>query len=336
MRDVEELIKRAQEGDKEAKDRMISENLGLVHSIVRRFEHRGCEREELFQTGCIGLIKAIEKFDLSLQLAFSTYAVPMIMGEIRRFLRDDGMVKVSRTLKENGYKISKARELLTRELGREPSLLEIEALTELSREEIVLALEANREVESIYQPVAGSEGEELLLVDQLGNARNGCEDPEKEALLNGLLVEQLMKNLNEIGRYSVPADLKKAIDREFWADFAGDEETAATVKAVWENHGYLCDTHTAVGWYVAEHYVNETGDHRPMVVLSTASPYKFPASVLTAIGGDTSGDEFQQMETLSTITGVPIPGNLAGLKELEERHTGVIPKENMLSYVLGE
>ena len=150
------------------------------------------------------------------------------------------------------------------------------------------------------------------------------------------LVARLMKNLNEIGRYSVPADLKKAIDREFWADFAGDEETAATVKAVWENHGYLCDTHTAVGWYVAENYVNETGDRRPMVVLSTASPYKFPASVLTSIGGDTSGDEFQQMETLSQITGVPIPGNLAGLKELEERHTGVIPKENMLSYVLGE
>ena len=118
MRDMTELIRRAQDGDKEAKERMISENLGLVHSIAKRFENRGCDREELFQTGCIGLIKAIEKFDLSLQLAFSTYAVPMIMGEIRRFLRDDGMVKVSRTLKENGYKISKARELLTNELGR--------------------------------------------------------------------------------------------------------------------------------------------------------------------------------------------------------------------------
>ena len=150
------------------------------------------------------------------------------------------------------------------------------------------------------------------------------------------LVAGLMNNLNTLGRYSVPANLKKAIDKEFWADFAGDEETAATVKAVWEKHGYLCDTHTAVGWYVAENYVKETGDHRPMVVLSTASPYKFPASVLTAIGGDTSGDEFQQMETLSTITGVPIPGNLAGLRELPERHTGVIDKDAMLSYVLGE
>lgn len=197
MRDMTEWIRMAQEGDKEAKDHMVSENLGLVHSIVRRFENRGCDREELFQTGCIGLIKAIEKFDLSLQLAFSTYAVPMIMGEIRRFLRDDGMVKVSRTLKENGYKISKARELLTNELGREPSILEIEALTELSREEIVLALEANREVESIYQPVAGTEGEEILLLDQLGNTVNHYEEPEKEAVLNELLVNQLLSTLDE-------------------------------------------------------------------------------------------------------------------------------------------
>ena len=197
MRDMSELIKRAQEGDKGALDQMISENLGLVHSIVRRFEHRGCDREELFQTGCIGLIKAIENFDLSLQLAFSTYAVPMIMGEIRRFLRDDGMVKVSRTLKENGYKISKARELLVNELGREPSLLEIEALTELTKEEIVMAMEANREVESIYQPVAGTDGDEILLVDQLGNTLGIYEEPEKEAVLNEILVAQLMELLDE-------------------------------------------------------------------------------------------------------------------------------------------
>ncbi len=197
MRDMTELIRRAQEGDKEARDRMISDNLGLVHSIVRRFENRGCDREELFQTGCIGLIKAIEKFDLSLQLAFSTYAVPMIMGEIRRFLRDDGMVKVSRTLKENGYKISRARELLTNELGREPSIMEIEALTELSREEIVLAIEANRDVESIYQPVAGNDGDEMLLVDQLGTASGVYEEPEKEEVLNQLVVAQLLDTLEE-------------------------------------------------------------------------------------------------------------------------------------------
>ena len=197
MRDMTDLIRRAQEGDKESRDKMIAENLGLVHSIVRRFENRGCDREELFQIGCIGLIKAVEKFDLSLELAFSTYAVPMIMGEIRRFLRDDGMVKVSRTLKENGYKISKARALLLQELGREPNILELEVLTELTREEILLALDANREVESIYQPVAGTDGEEILLVDQLGNTMNRYEEPEKEAVLNELLVAQLMETLGE-------------------------------------------------------------------------------------------------------------------------------------------
>ena len=104
-----ELIRQAQDGDKKARDKVVSDNLGLVHAIVRRFEKRGHDREELFQIGCIGLIKAIDHFDLSLNLAFSTYAVPMITGEIRRFLRDDGMVKVSRSLKENGYKISRAK-----------------------------------------------------------------------------------------------------------------------------------------------------------------------------------------------------------------------------------
>ena len=128
-----ELIRQAQDGDKKARDKVVSDNLGLVHAIVRRFEKRGHDREELFQIGCIGLIKAIDHFDLSLNLAFSTYAVPMITGEIRRFLRDDGMVKVSRSLKENGYKISRAKEVLTTELGRDPSLLELSAMTELGR-----------------------------------------------------------------------------------------------------------------------------------------------------------------------------------------------------------
>lgn len=120
-----EQIIQAHAGDKDARNRLVAENLGLVHAVTRRFEHRGHDREELFQIGCIGLMKAIDKFDVSLQLAFSTYAVPMITGEIRRFLRDDGMVKVSRTLKENGYKIRRAGEMLTRELGREPTMEEL-------------------------------------------------------------------------------------------------------------------------------------------------------------------------------------------------------------------
>ena len=180
-----EQIRQAHAGDKDARNRLVAENLGLVHAVTRRFEHRGHDREELFQIGCIGLMKAIDKFDVSLQLAFSTYAVPMITGEIRRFLRDDGMVKVSRTLKENGYKIRRAGEMLTRELGREPTMEELAEAAGLEREEIVLALEANREVASIYQPVYERDGEELLLIDQMegsGGQSAEREEPEKEAV----------------------------------------------------------------------------------------------------------------------------------------------------------
>lgn len=194
------MMGQAHEGDKRARDTLVSENLGLVHVVARRFDNRGHDREEIFQIGCIGLMKAVDKFDLSLGLAFSTYAVPMIMGEIRRFLRDDGMVKVSRTLKENGYKVSRARECLMRELGREPSFAEIEAATELGMEEIVLALEANREVESIYQPVYERDGDELLLIDQIGGCGeggSGREEPEKEAVLNQMVVEQMLGLLAE-------------------------------------------------------------------------------------------------------------------------------------------
>lgn len=192
-----ELIRQAQDGDKNARDKVVSDNLGLVHAIVRRFERRGHDREELFQIGCIGLIKAIDHFDLTLNLAFSTYAVPMITGEIRRFLRDDGMVKVSRSIKENGYKISKAKELLTRELGREPELMELSALTELSTEDILMALDANREVESIYQPVCGTDSDELLLIDQISAKGNDVREPEKEAVINKIVIEQLMSSLEE-------------------------------------------------------------------------------------------------------------------------------------------
>ena len=199
MKCFAELIQQAHEGDKNARDELVSENLGLVRAVARRFDHRGHDREELFQIGCIGLMKAIDKFDLSLNLAFSTYAVPMITGEIRRFLRDDGMVKVSRTLKENAYKVHKAREWLCKELGREPNLIEVSAATGLSNEEIVMATEANRDVESIYQPVYEKDGDELLLIDQLcGREKEDFmrEEPEKEAVLNQMVIDQLLSLLD--------------------------------------------------------------------------------------------------------------------------------------------
>ena len=148
------------------------------------------------------------------------------------------------------------------------------------------------------------------------------------------LVDALMKDLNQNGCYTVPDYLKSAIEKEFWAGCCDDTKASDAIAKVWADHHYLCDPHTACGWAVAEDYVNQTDDHRPMVVLSTASPYKFPAAVLSAIGGDCSGDEFDQMERLSQITGVPIPKNLATLRGKPERHTGVIDKENMLEFVL--
>ena len=149
------------------------------------------------------------------------------------------------------------------------------------------------------------------------------------------LVADLMKQLNTQGVYTVPADLKAAMDAEFWADCCDDEGAAAIINKVWTEYGYLMDTHTASGWVAAENYVNQTGDNRPMVVLSTASPYKFPAAVLEAIGGDLSGDEFDQMERLEAVTKVPAPLPLSTLKGKEERHLNVIDKDKMLDYVLG-
>ena len=174
MEETAVLIERSRAGDKEARERLIEEKLGLVRHIVKRFLERGYDPEDLFQIGCIGLMKAIDKFDLRFEVKFSTYAVPMIQGEIKRFLRDDGMVKVSRTLKENGWKIRQAAEKLSHMLGRDATMQEISEETGLSVEDIVLALDANIEVESIYKSVYQSDGNEIYLVDQVvGEAGGG-------------------------------------------------------------------------------------------------------------------------------------------------------------------
>ena len=155
-------------------------------------------------------------------------------------------------------------------------------------------------------------------------------------LLSGdtTLVADLMKKLNTEGAYTVPASLLETIQTEFWAAYCDDDRAAEIMGRVYQELGYLCDPHTASGWAAAEDYTVQTGDKRPMVVLSTASPYKFPVAVLTAIGGDTSGSEFDQMARLSQISGVTVPRNLATLQGKEEKHTGVIDKEAMLDYVL--
>lgn len=187
-----ELIKMARSGDKLARDQVIQNNMGLVYSIVSRYTGRGYDQEELIQIGAIGLIKAVDKFDLTFEVKFSTYAVPLISGEIKRFLRDDGMVKVSRSIKENGWKIKRAADRLSQELNREPSIAELAAATEIPAEDIVIALEANSEVESIHKPICFSDGKEVLLEEKLQEKSDW-----NEHLLNRMMVEQLMVLLDD-------------------------------------------------------------------------------------------------------------------------------------------
>ena len=193
MVDNSVLIKKARAGEKEAREVLIEQNLGLVRHIVKRFFFFFYEAEDLFQIGVIGLIKAIDKFDTEYDVKFSTYAVPLITGEIKRFIRDDGMIKVSRNLKENGIKIKMAREKLAGKYGREPSIDEVAKEAFLTVEEVVLAMEANVQVESIYKSVYQSDGNELFMVDQLADESGNAH----EEVLNHLLVNQLLNGLGK-------------------------------------------------------------------------------------------------------------------------------------------
>lgn len=187
-----ELFLRAQRGESAAKDLLFKNNVGLIHHVLKRFMSRaGCDMEDLFQIGSIGLLKAIEKFDTEFGVCFSTYAVPLIFGEIRRFLRDDGMLRVSRGIKENAVQIKRVRDEIIAESGNEPTLLELSDRTGLSVENIVLALDAGREVESLYKTMYESDGNELFLLDTIGGA------PDNERLINRLFVEELLKLLDE-------------------------------------------------------------------------------------------------------------------------------------------
>ncbi len=186
-----ELLKLAKEGDRDAKDSLVKENMGLVWAVARRYQGRGYDLEDLFQIGCIGLIKCIDKFDLSYDVKLSTYAVPMISGEIKRFLRDDGMIKVSRTLKETAYKVYRAREEIINRTGVEPRLEELSDLLSIDMEEIVASLEANVEVESIHKTIYQNDGNAICLADKIANERD-----ENEDALNHLMIEHVMDTLS--------------------------------------------------------------------------------------------------------------------------------------------
>lgn len=184
------LLRKAHEGDKAARDTLVEENMGLVWSIVRRFSGRGVENEDLFQIGSIGLLKAIDKFDPGYEVQFSTYAVPMITGEIRRFLRDDGMVKVSRPLRELSWKAYAARERLERELGADPSLAMIAKELEVTMEELVMAMDSGAEVESLQKTIYQGDGNDISLEDRL--EEKSC---AQEKLLDRILLEETLEKL---------------------------------------------------------------------------------------------------------------------------------------------
>ncbi|WP_216830452.1 RNA polymerase sporulation sigma factor SigF [Alkalihalobacterium elongatum] len=167
--EIKKLIERSQAGDVEARDLIVNRNTRLVWSVVQRFLNRGYEADDLFQIGCIGLIKSVDKFDLSYDVKFSTYAVPMIIGEIQRFLRDDGTVKVSRSIKELGNKIRKVKDELSKTLGRVPTVNEIAEKLEISPEEVVFAGEASRSLTSIHETVYENDGDPITLLDQIAD-----------------------------------------------------------------------------------------------------------------------------------------------------------------------
>lgn len=192
MDEMMELITRAHQGDKEARDQMVLDNVGLVWSIVRRFQGRGYEMEDLFQIGSIGLLKAVDKFDLSYEVKFSTYAVPMIAGEIKRFLRDDGMIKVSRSIKEMSMKVKSVREALCFSMGREPTIEEIAAEVGASKEEVAASIEAGAEVESLYKTINQNDENSLCLMDKIED-----QDESQERLLNHMVLEKLIGQLGE-------------------------------------------------------------------------------------------------------------------------------------------
>lgn len=187
---MNELIFRAQNGEKGAMDDLVNENVGLIWSIVRRFGNRNYELEDLFQIGSIGFIKAVKRFDVSFETKLSTYAVPMIIGEIKRFLRDNGPIKVSRSLKELAMKVRDLQDKYEKELGKEIPLEEIAKLLDVDKEDVILALEATSYIESIDKSIGDDDG--YTVGDKIS-----CNDDDYEKVINGIALNKIINTLDE-------------------------------------------------------------------------------------------------------------------------------------------
>ena len=188
--DILNLIKLAQNGDEKAIEIIIETNSGHIWSVVKRFLNRGYEADDLFQIGSIGLLKCIKKFDINYEVKFSTYAVPMIMGEIKRFLRDDGLIKVSRPLKEIATKAKYMRDVLTKKNNEEPTINELAIAIDVSIEDLVLALDADREVESLYSTVYQNDGKSVYLIDKLE-----LKNDNQDNIVDNIVLKDIIDNL---------------------------------------------------------------------------------------------------------------------------------------------
>ena len=191
-KETKELFYKMNEGDKEAREKLINGNLRLVLSVIQRFCGRGENADDLFQVGCVGLIKAIDNFDISLDIQLSTYAVPMIIGEIRRYLRDNNMVRVSRSVRDLAYKVLQVKEKITRENGREPTIEEIAKELEVEKEEIILSLDAIQDPVSLQEPVYNDGADSLYIMDQVKDKKNTDENWAENITMN-----EDLKYLNE-------------------------------------------------------------------------------------------------------------------------------------------
>ena len=201
-----ELILRAQEGEEKAKNQLVNENMGLVWSLVRRFVGRGYELEDLFQFGSIGLLKSIDKFDLNFNVKFSTYAVPMIIGEIRRYLRDNNPIRVSRSLKDIAYKALQVRERLIRTNSTEPTISEIAKELDMEVESVVMALDAIQDPISLFDPVYQDNGDAIFVMDQVQDKKD-----KEENWLEEIALKEAIKKLNS--REKLVLDLRFYIGR---------------------------------------------------------------------------------------------------------------------------
>lgn len=189
---MRELFERMQKGDISARERIISGNLRLVLSVIQRFANRGENPDDLFQVGCIGLIKATDNFDLSQNVRFSTYAVPMIIGEIRRYLRDNSAMRVSRSLRDTAYRALQAKEAFIREHQREPDIVELAKLMDVPKEEVVFALDAILDPVSLFEPVFHDGTDTVCVMDQVGDTKNTDDN-----WLAGIALRDAMRSLND-------------------------------------------------------------------------------------------------------------------------------------------